>query len=146
MPVTDVEQLLREAVASVIATNATVQAAVGRTTDVIRQRSPSIAEDTPLPIVLYDLQQYDDQHCEATLLLSVMAETGDAAATCRAVMRAAVDALDWAAFHALGIEIVPRAERRQSLESSADVPGHVNRDGQPFLQQVDAIVPLLYLP
>ncbi len=149
MPATDSEQMIREAIVSVIAGNATVQSVAGRATDVIRQRAPSVEEDTPLPIVLYDLVSYEDWNGTGQVLLTAIEDApslarADAAAACRALLKAAIDALDWAAFHALGLEIVVFADSRQS--NNPDVPGHINRDGQPLLQQADALVPLLYLP
>lgn len=150
MPVTDEEQLLRQGMVAILTSAVPLQTVIGRATDVLWQRSASISAEAPLPLLLYDIVNYDAGTGAATVLLTALAEerleAPDAAATCRAILRAAVDALTWAAFNALGLEVLPGAESRQSVESDPEVPGSINREGQPLLQQADTLVPLLYLP
>lgn len=150
MPVTDIEQLHRQAVVTILAASTPVRTAVGRATEVLFQRSTSIGLDVPLPVLLYDLVSFDDASGNARLLLTAVAEgtvtNPDAAATCREILRVAVEALDYPAFAAQSLETVPFPESRQSVENDPDAPGTINREGQPFLQQADTLVPLLYLP
>ena len=151
MPATDTEQIIREAVVSILVASAPVQTAIGRATEKVWQRSPSIGVEVPLPVLLYDLVSFDDASGNSRLILTALvdggnATTADAAAKCREILKAGVGALDYPAFAALGLEVIPYPENRQSVENDPDAPGSINREGQPLLQQADALVPLLYLP
>jgi hypothetical protein len=141
----DPRQQVREAVVAILG-GAAIQAVAGRATDVVRQRSSSIDVEAPLPLVLYDLVAFDEATGDGRLLISAIAEGTVAAPNaeqlCHNLLRASIDALDYPAFAAQGQEVVPFTASRPSVETDPDVPGTINRAGQPLLQQADAVLGL----
>lgn len=141
MPVTDTEQLIREAVVSVAEANTALQGVIGgsRTSGWIIEVEQANA-DTPLPILAYDLEQYDEATGNALLRLSAVADQAGGSAKCRAILEAALAGFTWTAFSAKGLEMVPGTVTRQSVPLDDDTRGRL---GRPMLAQADALLPLL---
>lgn len=116
MPTTDREQDLREALAAILDANVALQAVLGRSAGLAIERN-AITVDTPLPIVAVDVVRWDEHAGVFDLQLTGCAKDGK---TARLAVRAAVDALNWAAFNAHGMQIIPTGTVRRSVEQDPE--------------------------
>ncbi len=141
MPVTDVEQLIRQAVVTIAEANAGLQAVMGRASGIIIEKSQAVP-DVPLPILAYDLETFDEGSGRAQLALSACADEPEGSVKCRAILEAAAAAFTWAAFSAQGLEIVPLPQVRASVDVDPERRLSLTL-GQPNLAQADSVIPLL---
>lgn len=144
MPVTDQEQLLREALVTVLTADADVQALTGRATRNVLERD-TLAADVSLPVLAYDLLATDMGAGQADLLLTAVTNGANAGAVARALLEAAADALTHAALLAAGADVVPLGPGiRRSVDELEDVRDRLALES-PTLQQADWSLRLLLL-
>lgn len=139
MPVTDTEQLVRQAIVTILTANAALQTAIGRATaDIVIERG-QFAPGQSLPVLAYDFEGFAPDE-ESTLVLSAVTDEPEGSIKCRAILEAAVAALTSDAFAGQSLDVVVYNEHRASVDLDDQ-----RRIGQPNLQQADAVLTLLQL-
>lgn len=138
MPATDVEQQLREAIVAILGASSTIATLCGGTARIVDRETPGPA--STLPCLAYDLI-YDDITGRAELLLTGIADEGDALGKARELVKAAVGALTQPAFaaQASALQVAPSAAVGQNV---AEV-GEVAVAGTPNLRQADRSLTLV---
>src|SRR5689334_8494772 len=129
MPVTDLDQLLRQAIIAILSTDATLRTLCGRTTRIAIERD-TFTKDQPLPAIAFDLREVDFGSNRLELVLTGCAEGNDSGKKTRELLEAAVAALSYAAFAAQSLEVVPSVPvRRSSTEDEALTAAMNQREG-----------------
>jgi hypothetical protein len=145
MPVTDTEQLIREATMTILNADTALRTLFGRTVNIVLERN-TIARGIPLPVLAYDLLNYDEAAGRATMLLtSVSNAQTNAGQVCRNALELAEAALTAPAYQTAGLDyIAPMIGVRQSVEEVEDIRGFLEMDS-PTLQQADVTLVLQVL-
>ena len=145
MPVTDTEQLIREATVAILNADTALRTLFGRTTRLAVERN-NLNLETPIPVIAYDVLNYDEAAGRAVLLLTaVTKDTTNAGQKARAALELCKAALTASAYQAQGMDyIAPMEGVRQSVDEVEDIRGFLELDS-PTLTQADWSLPLLVL-
>lgn len=115
-PVTDPKELLRLGVATLLSADTTLQALMGRATDIVRE--PNGIDLADLPALVYDVQSYRGADQRAELAFTAFAEDSPARTatqTANEILERVEQVLDVAALESAGLDAVPlRADRAVS--------------------------------
>ena len=145
MPVTDTEQLIREATKAILDADTTLRTLTGRTSRIVLEKD-RVAIGVQLPVLAYDLLTFDEASGRAVLLLTAIAnDSTNAGQKARAMLEAAKNALTAPAYEAQGLDyIAPQEGTRQSVDEVEDIRGLLDLES-PTLTQADWSLPLLVL-
>lgn len=145
MPVTDTEQLIREATRTILTASTDLQTLFGRATRLVVERN-SLNLETPVPVIAYDVLNYDEAAGRAVLLLTAITKDAtNAGQKARAALEICKAVLTTETFLAQSLDyIVPLDGVRQSVDEVEDIRGFLELDS-PTLTQADWSLPLLVL-
>jgi hypothetical protein len=146
MPVTDREQLTRQAIDTILNADVPLQTVLGRATGLCIERAPFVVNPV-VPIAVVDLAETDMGSGAISCVVDAVArdETGlPGGKRVREICEAVVNALTNPAFEAQSLPIVPLAEVRESV-SPDEAFNAVNLTGDSTLHQARVSIPLLYM-
>ena len=137
MTTTDVEQLVREAVVTILEADAPLITLMGGTARVVDRGT--LGPDVAFPCLVYDVQDFNEATGQMTLLLTGLDTTqATAPSVARHLVKAAADALTQTAFAGQGMQVAPSDRRMVNVDEAGLI-----EIGNPNLRQADSLVPLL---
>jgi hypothetical protein len=143
MTVTDREQLVREALTTILNADAGVRAVCGGRTTGLAIEWLAWSLSTVLPVAVVDVSEVDFGTNQIALQVDGVANGPVAGKTARELCEAAAAAITYPALLALGLDITPLAVTRESVRP--DDPHFAGREGDPTLHQARVTIPLLYM-
>jgi len=143
MPNTDREQLVREAITTIMNADTALRTVCGRTIKLCIERH-AFSIESLVPVAVVDVAEVDMGSGSITCTIDGIARGTAAGETAREVCEAAVAALSYLNFEGQSLPIVPSAEIRESVAPD-DGFNAINLTGDPTLHQARATLPLLYM-
>jgi hypothetical protein len=144
MTVTDREQLIRQAINTILNADTGLRTVCGRTTGLAIERL-AFAITTELPVAVVDVAGVDFSTNQVVVLVDAVANGPTAGQQSREVCEAVAAALTGHAFNGQSLDIAPTAVSRESVTPDDPLHFGVQREGDPTLHQARVTVPLLYM-
>lgn len=135
---------IQQAAAAILAADATLQGLCGRPDDLVRE--PHTLSEAPLPILILLAEGLELPTGRVPLVLAAAAQdtpSAPASEICLALLERAVEALDYQALAAEGVDVIPLDPSYRTIDGDDAMFGFVSVAAQPSLRLMQVVIPML---